>query len=235
MDHEPIVCLLSHKCSAELCGKQIGSLSRRLAESLAHYRITLLVDPFRYADDFNVRMKSVEFDALLLLISPASLRSKPVQMELRTARRRGVPIFTALLEGEIPGNFDHRRSWDLKDMNDEQFADQVGLLADSMWMRVRAYREIQLLNETNPPDITEGAARNLATFDDRSVVSELAGELAKRYRRISDPTTCFFIALALGNACTPEAAKLLRALPEKDHPLPGEGIQQALEMIAYEC
>src|SRR5438128_1936294 len=162
MGDDSIVCLLSHKCSGQICGREVGSLSRRLAESLAHYMITLLIDPFRYADDFAVRMMSVEFEALLLLISPASLKSKPVQVELRTARRRGVPIFTALLEGEMPGNFNRRLSWNLKDLNDEEFADQVRLLADSMWMRVKAYREIQLLNETNPPDVTRDAAQNLA-------------------------------------------------------------------------
>ena len=104
-----------------------------------------------------------------------------------------------------------------------------------MRTRVSVHREVQLLSETNPPDITQAAARNIADSEYRTVVAEFARELAKKYRRIADPTTCFFIALALGNACTPEAAKLLRELPEKDHPLPAEGIKQALEMIAYGC
>jgi hypothetical protein len=146
-----------------------------------------------------------------------------------------VPIFTALLEGEIPKAFSRRLSWKLEDLDGKGFAEQVHGLADAMRIRVSVNREVQLLSDTNPPDITQNAARNVADSKYRTVVAEFARELAKRYRGITDPTTCFFMALALGNACTPEAAKLLRGLPEKDHPLPGEGIQQALEMIAHGC
>jgi hypothetical protein len=195
----------------------------------------LLIDPFRYGEDFTIRMQSLDFDALLFLITPESWKSVPCRIELETAQRRGVPIFTALLEGDIPEELSHRLSWKLQDLDDEAFAKQAHTLACAIRTRVLTHKQIQLLTEKNPPDITRAAAQNVADADDRTVVAEFVSELAQRFRQISDPTTCFWIALALGNACTPEAEKLLLALPSKDHPLPLEGIQQALEMIAHGC
>lgn len=235
MRNEPLTCLLSHKCNELVCGKGVTSLGTRLATALSQDNITLLIDPFRYGEDFTIRMQSVDFDALLFLITPESWKSEPCRIELETAQHRGVPIFTALLEGDIPAELSHRLSWKLQGLDDEAFAGQAHALAYAIRTRVLIRREIQLLTEENPPDVTQAAAENVAEADDRTVLAEFAGELALRYRKITDPTTRFWIALALGKACTPEAKELLRALPSKDHPLPLEGIRQALEILAQGC
>lgn len=234
-DMDLIKCLLSHKCAEDLCGNSVHSLGRRLADSLDQHQIELLIDPFRYGEDYAIKMRSLDFDALLLLISPASLKSAAVQVELKTARRIGAPIFTALLEGAIPHQFSRRRSWKLQRLDDATLRNQIPALADAIRIRVTVNKQIKMVVDTNPPDVTQDAAERIYEVVDRSVLAEFARDLAKRYRETNDPTTCYFIALALGKACTPEAAKLLRGLPTKNHPYPIEGVTQALEMIAAGC
>jgi len=77
-------------------------------------------------------------------------------------------------------------------------------------------------------------AKSIATEEDRTIVAEFACELARRYRKISDPSTHYWIAIALGRAGTPQAEALLQKLPKGDHPLEIEGIRQAREMIKHD-
>src|ERR1043165_5800724 len=55
---QTFLCLFSHKCS-----EQAHLLGKRLASALSHYSIELLIDPFRYGDEFNTRMETFDFDA----------------------------------------------------------------------------------------------------------------------------------------------------------------------------
>ena len=233
MSDRSLTLFLSHKCDERMCGKRVNSLANRLAQSLSRHNITLRIDPFDYGDDVTVGMQSVEFDALLFLMTPESWASKSCRIELDTALRQGTPIFVALLEGDLPDELSHRLSWNVQNLNGEALAEQVDDLARAIRSRVLIRRDIQSLAKANPVDVTREAAENVATSKERAVVAEYAHELAQRYRLLTDPATCFWIALALGNAGTPDAEELLRGLPPKGHPLPSEGIQQALETIAH--
>jgi hypothetical protein len=224
---ESYVCLLSHKCNDRTHG-----FCDRLISALASYNIRLLKDPFRVGDECSTRMKTFDFDALIFLSSPESWASKPCQLELKTARHRAVPIFTALLEGDVPKALRRRIYWKPYALTDEEFGPEVHSFANAISTRVSLHKNVQLITQDNPPDVTRQAALNITEEGDRTVIAEFVRELASRYCKVADPNTRFWIALAIGKAGTCEAAKLLRKLPTKDHPYPLEGIRQALEMIA---
>ncbi len=218
--------LLSHKCSCE--SHQLG---QRLASALKPYDIELLIDPFSPGDDIVRSMETFEFDSFIFLLSPASWSSTQCRVELETARRRGVPFFVIHLEGDVPAELRERIYWKPPE-DDEEFAAQVHQLAIAICARVSFHRRVRKLSAENSPDTTQKAAQEIYDEEDRTLIAEYSRELAKRYELVRDSTTRYWMALALGKAGTPEAAALLRILPSEDHPLPIEGIRQALEMIA---
>jgi hypothetical protein len=218
---------MTHKCNDEM-----HAFGRKLAIALEQYAIELLIDRFEIGDDADTRMKTFDFDALLFLLSPESWASEACQLELATARRRETPIFIAHLSGDVPEELRRVIYWKPCECDGEAFAEEVKNLASAIRAHVSLDKEILLLSGNNPPDITLRAARNVYQASDRAVIAEYADKLAKRYRQVSDPSTRFWIALALGRAGTPEAATLLRALPTDGHPYPFRGIREALEMVA---
>lgn len=219
---------MTHKCNAEM-----HALGRRLAAALDQYDIELLIDRFEVGDNAETRMETFEIEALLFLLSPESWASGPCQLELETARRRGAPVFMAHLNGDVPEEVRQMIRWELYELDGEIPVTQVSKLASAIRARVSLHREVLLLSSDNPPDITQQAAHNIYDAPDRTVVAEYASELAKRYSQVVDPSTRFWIAIALGRAGTVEAAALLRALPTGDHPYPDHGIRQALDMVAH--
>jgi hypothetical protein len=226
LNDEVFTCLLSHKCS--LLTHKLGA---RLAANLEKDFVRLLIDPFNYGDDFSIAMQAVPFDALLFLLTPEGLHSQACQAELSTARRRAVPIFNALLEGEMPEELKESLSWDLRGLDDETLDQQVPALADAMRSRVFIHKLVQLLIAENPWDVTMEAAQNIFNAGSHTILAEYAALLAKRYLLVHDPNTRYWLALSLGKAGTEEAAQLLGELPAEDHPYALEGIRQALDMI----
>jgi hypothetical protein len=224
---DPAICLFSHKCS-----EQSHALADRLTAALVRRGVRLLVDPFRYGDDFEVGMKTFEFDALLFLLSPESWDSPACQVELATARRLAAPVFVIHQAGDIPAELKGRYALEPRGPAGRIPEGQIRELAEAIRARAALHKNLQLLDAANPPDLTREVAEWLATDGDRTALAERAPDLVRKYREIRDPTACFHIALALGRAGTLEAAELLRALPPKDHPYPGAGVSQALAMIA---
>jgi hypothetical protein len=227
LNTQKIRCLLTHKCNDEM-----HEFGRKLAMALDQHGIELLIDRFEIGDVADTRMKTFDFDALLFLLSPESWASEACQLELETARRREAPIFIAHLSGDVPEELRRVIYWKPCEYDGQAFAQEIKNLALAIRAHVSLHQEILLLSGNNPPDITLQAARNIYEAPDRAVVAEYAGELAKQYRQVIDPSTRFWIALALGRAGTPEAATFLRALPTDDHPYPVQGIRKALEMVA---
>jgi hypothetical protein len=226
MSPAEITCLFTHKCSDR--AHEVGMLLKtRLLES----GIELLIDPFRLGDDIETRIDSFQFDALLFLSSPDSLGSPPCQHELRTARRRSVPVFGVLLAGEMPAEMKKRVYWPPSSTQSPQFEGEVAELGHAIRARVAFLRDLRTLNSDRAPDETLESAQRIALNADRTLVAELSSVLARKYVQLKDPSTRFWIALALGNAGTPKAAKLLNDLPKDDHPYALEGIRQALETV----
>jgi len=226
MKDADIKLLLTHKCSLS-----VHQLGRRLGDALKDHGIQLLIDPFRVGDDVETRMLTFDFDALIFFCSPESIASEPCQLELRSARRQRTPMFVALLEGSVPPQLKVRLYWNPAAIDDAAFAAEASRLATAIRNRVTFSRELRLLHPENFPQETLETARKIATESDRTLVAEYAGELAKRYLAVTDASTRFWIALALGKAGTKHAAQLLDRLPKTDHPYALEGVKQALEMI----
>jgi len=220
-----IACLFSHKCNGE--GHEIG---KKLEMSLAPLGIRLEIDPFSPGHDVQLRMQTFDIEAVLFLSTPESIASEQCQLELRAATRQGLPIFTAYLRGDLPIWLKKRSFWRVP-MNAQEFAAGTQVLAAATKERVAFHRQIRLLYPDNYFLETSQVARNIAMTGERTLIAEYACELAIRYRRITDPGTLYWIALALGKANTVQASKLLDHLPKGDHPLILEGIRQAKATI----
>jgi hypothetical protein len=222
-----ITSLFTHKCSDH--AHALGDL---LSKALREAGIKLLVDPLRPGDDIETRMDSFEFDALLFLSEPESLASGPCRRELRTAKRRSVPVFVVALSGGSPDGFKQRLFWRLPPTSSSEFTSGIEVLGKVIRWRVELRRDLRILNVDRPPDETRKAAQKIALETDRSLVAEVVTVLVRRYRQLKDPTTRYWIALALGSAGTPKAERLLRKLPKDDHPYVLAGIRQAQDIIA---
>jgi len=223
-----ITCLLSHQCS-----DQAHTLAKILKSALQDANIDLLIDPFRFGDDVQTRIDSFDFDSLLFLSSPESLASRFCQRELSAARRRSIPIFVAVLAGDVPKIMKRRIYWSLPASDSGQFTSDAQNLGKEIRARVSLLRNLRELNTECPADKTRDAAQTIALDIDSSLVAEIVSLLARRYVQMKDPTTRFWLALGLGSAGTAKAAKLLNNLPKEDHPYALEGIRQAQAMITF--
>jgi hypothetical protein len=223
-----INCLFSHKCN--YVAHEIGS---RLKAGLHIYGIDLQIDPFNVGDHVETRMQTFDIETLIFLSSPESVASAPCQVELKSAERQGIPIFVIHLEGALPNELRKRSYWKLPPLDSSVFDLGVGELAKSIHSRVAFTRQIRALGADNYFHEMINVARTIATEVDRTILAEFAYQLARKYSDVPDPTTRFWIALALGKADTPQAAKLLDELPKQDHPLALEGIRQAQEMTRH--
>ena len=225
---DAINCLLSHKCNprAHLIGD-------RLRCELNAFGICLQIDPLHVGDDVEVRMQTFNIEAVVFLCEPAGLASSPVHLELESASRQALPIFTIQLEGDLPPSLKKRSWWRMPSIDEPTFATQAGEMAESIRQRVLFNRKMRELHPTNYFIAMSEVAKDVATNEERTILAEFAGELATRYRKISDPTTRYWIAIALGRADTPDAARLLDQLPPANHPLEEEGIREALEMLRH--
>ncbi len=226
---ENIYCLLTHKCDIEAHEKW----GKALAEALRADQIELLVDCFKPGDDVRTRMKTFNYEALILLLTPESWASTYCQLELEEARRRGIPVFVIHLSGLVPEELKDRILLHIEEPNSTSFYEQISKLAtDAISPRVIFRRELLLLNSQNPPDITQLAAENIYRTKDRTLIAEYVEELARRFCEIKDPTTQVKITEALVKSRTAEAADLLRSLPTGQHPYVKDAIRRALESVA---
>lgn len=223
-----INCLFSHKCSDR--AHLIGANLRRLLEP---FGIDLQIDPFNVGDNVDVRMQTFDIEAVTFLSEPLSLVSGPVQLELKSAARQGIPIFTLHLEGEMPPSLKRRSWWPLPALDSTAFVKGAEALAKSIQPRVFFNRKIRLLRPDNYFYEMKEVAQGIAEKEERTILAEFACELARRYRKVSDPSTRYWIAIALGRADTLQAAKLVEKLPEAGHPLEIEGIREAREMLRH--
>ncbi|HET9284299.1 MAG TPA: hypothetical protein VFR24_20295 [Candidatus Angelobacter sp.] len=221
-----IACLLSHKCNVE--SHKIGS---DLQKILASFDVQCEIDPFPPGYDVSFRMQTFEIETVIFLSSTESIDSMFCQQELQAAMRQGLPIFTAYVSGILPTWLKKRVVWHVPLRNDTEFVTGAQILATSIRERVLFHRQVRLLYPENDYFETIEAARNIALEGERTLIAEYACELARRYRHITDPSTLYWIAVALGKANTPQAAKLLDHLPKGNHPLISEGIRQAREFM----
>lgn len=219
-------CLFCHKCNDD--AHRIGG---RLRNALEPIGVCLQTDPFNIGDDADTRMQTFNIEAVLFLSTPESLASQACRLELKSAARQRLPIFAIHENGERPRWLKKRSYWQIPPEDAELFDAGIEALATSVRTRVYFNRKIRLLHPANYFHETIEVAREIATSEDRTIVAEFARELARRYRTISDPTTRYWIALALGRADTVAAAKLITKLPVGDHPLEQDGIRQAREML----
>jgi hypothetical protein len=226
---DAINCLLSHKCN-----DRAHCLAERLRVALETFGICLQIDPFHVGDDVDIRIQTFNIEAVVFLSEVASLASEYVQQELESASRQGLPVFTILLEGELPASWKKRSWWRMPPTDDPAFATQAGALAESIRRRVLFNRKIRELNSTNYFIAMSEVAKDIAANEERTILAEFAEELAKRYREVLDPTTRYWIAISLGRADTPEAVRLIEELPPANHPLEVEGIREAREMLSHD-
>jgi|SRR5271157_2527242 len=223
-----IACLFSHKCGCE--AHRIGLA---IQKTFLSHRITLQIDPFNVGDNVNVRMETFDIEALVFLLSPESVASLPVRLELRSARRQRLPIFIIHLDGLVPAQLKKSTYWKIPPIVSAEFAEGVENLAGAIRSRVGFRRQLRMLYPDNSFHELIEVAQGIALTAERTVLAESACELALKYCKISNPSTRYWIALALGKADTPRAARLLNKLPSKDHPLALEGIQQAKDMLRH--
>jgi len=230
MDGHRIRCLLSHKCD-----DHTHRIGQHLRVALSPLVIDLQIDPFDVGDDVNTRMQTFDIEGVIFLSSPESITSVACQLELKSAGRQAIPVFTIHLQGLVPSQLKKRSYWHMPSVDDPAFAAGVEDLARSIHSRVAFNQKIRLLYPENSFHDMLDVARTIATQGERTILAEFACELARRYLKISDPNTRFWIALALGRADTPQAARLLDRLPKQDHPLALEGVRQAREMILHDA
>lgn len=226
---QEIKCLFSYKFGAENY-----RIAERLQIVLHSFAINLEVDIFPPGVDCNTHMQSLGVEAVIFLCSPESVSSASVQVELSAAQRQGIPVLVIRQSGEVPAHLRGRSYWDLPQLDSPEFHSGAEELAAAIQLRVSFHRTVNLLKPDNSFHETIEAARAIATDFEPTLLAEYACELANRYSRLSDPTTRFWIALSLGKAKTPQAAKLLDKLPLPGHPLESEGIRQAKAMLRDE-
>jgi hypothetical protein len=223
-----IPCLFSHKCCAE--SHEVGlAMERQLLKD----GIALKIDPFNIGDNVEIRMQTFEIEALVFLYSPESYASPYVQMELQCARRQRFPHFVVHAIAQVPAQL--RRFIDLKlpPLGSSAFEKACAELADAIQNRVQFRRKLRMLHPSKSFHELIEVAQEIALDGDRTLIAESACDLSLKYCKISDPTTCYWIALALGRADTPRAARLLNRLPKKDHPLVSQGIREAKDMLRH--
>lgn len=223
-----ITCLFSHKCCEE--AHRVGLL---IQKTLLYHNISLQIDPFDVGDNVAVRIQTFGIEALLFLLSPESISSPWVKLELKSARRQRLPVFTLHLQGTIPTNLKTSSIWSLPPIWSVEFLNGVDKLAVAVRRRVDFRNQLRRLYPSSSVyDLIE-VAQSLALNAERTLLAESACELAMKYCRIPDPSTRYWIAMALGRADTNRAARLLRRLPDGDHHLELEGLRQAGEMLRH--
>jgi hypothetical protein len=208
-------------------------LCRRIKHLFAAEGVTCFSDPFHKGDIIDVRIQTLEYDALLFLACGESLASKACQFELDSASSRFIPIFTVRLSRDVLPTQLKLRIWvDLTGATvNDVFCQPMKELAKAIRDRGALYRKIMSLAPENGPQDTRAAAQAIATKFSPVVVGEFLDLLDSRYRPETDVETRFWIAMALGQSGRPEAAQKLKAFVWDDHPRCRDGIRQALEMI----
>jgi hypothetical protein len=228
--HPQLHCLLSHKCDDRSHG-----IGQHLRAALRPFGIDLQMDPFDVGDEVDARMQTFDIEALILLSTPESVASEPVRLELESAERQGIPMFTIHLNGTLPSLLKKRSYWHMPSFDDPAFTVGLQDLVRSVQSRVAFNRKIRLLYPENSFHEMLEVARSIAMEAERTILAEFACELARRYVKVNEPNTRYWIALALGKANTAQAARLLDRLPKQDHPLALEGIRQARAMIQHDA
>ncbi|HEV3038035.1 MAG TPA: hypothetical protein VHA33_09650 [Candidatus Angelobacter sp.] len=220
-----IACLFSHKH-----GEEATAIGGSLKGLLTEHGVRLDIDSFPMGINVNTRMQTFDIEAVIFLACPESISSVAVQLELNAALRQRIPIFTIHLRGELSQEFTKRTYWHMPALDSPEFVAGGHELGRLIYERVSLHRKIRAIHSDSFSEEMREAAEDIATKADRTLVAEYACELAGKYLEITDPSTRFWIALALGKASTPEAAQLLEKLPRDGHPLEAEGIRQAQEM-----
>jgi hypothetical protein len=204
-----------------------------IQERFLGHRIALQIDPFNVGDNVFVRMQTFRIEALIFLLSPESITSSPCQAELKSARRQRLPICTIHMLGPVPIQMKKFTYWKIPPLVSQDFVDGIDNLATAIRSRVLFRGQLRMLFPDNTFHELIDVAQGIALKAERTLLAESACELAMKYCKITDPSARYWIALALGKADTPRAARLLGKLPSEDHPFALEGIRQAKGMLRH--
>jgi hypothetical protein len=215
-----VTCLLSHKCGSGICDvpakcpAEARCLACTLREALRFYAVELLVDPMRPGDLLQTRMETVEFDALLFIISEQSLQSAPCAVELLTATRRNRPIFSALLEGRLPENYRNRLCMNVKDLRTTEGASQM---AAAIKAHVAVSQCLEGVTSAFP-DVSRRSVSALFHVDP-STVAEYLDDIERAAAEAPDEYTRAWLVWTIERTHAPGASALIGRLARTErHP-----------------
>jgi hypothetical protein len=234
VENNTILCLFSHKCSV-----QNHAVGLRLMQGLEQAGIELLIDPFLVGDDVQSRIGSLELDAIVFLWSDPLLAMIAL-LEFDEGRRRSIPVFVAIREGDPitnlnEANLREANVWTPPSEDTSKFADAVASLGRNIRAQVAARRTVQSLLRSGSAREEREAAQRLAVEFDSYLLAENLSLLTDAYEHLTDPTVRYWIAIAVGRAGTVQATEALSRFPKTDHPYALEGVRQAQEMIAQKA
>ncbi len=225
-DDDSLKCFVSHKC-----GEEAHALMARLSTALSRVQVTLLQDPFEPGHEIVTRIHTVAFHSFVFLSSPESWASNVCQEELSIARTRFIPVLTARLSGDLPNELKDRLYANLRGLTGAALEEALSSLAVIVSVRARLYDKIMTLAPQNNPEETTKAAQSIVDDVDPTLIAESLDHIASFYDPDANPTTRFWLALAVGKAGTCRAKELLKRFSWENHPYPREGIRQANEML----
>lgn len=228
MADEELICFLSHKCGPE--AHQIGLTLRT---GLQCCGVSLLRDPFNPGEDVRTKIETQLFDSFVFLYSAASWESVMCQHELETARIRGVPVITVLLESTPPEALRNRLWVDVTSLGCQFAAEALRDLSVAIRKHAEAYRAAYGLNAENLPEETRKSAQFLFDRVDPALIADHLPRLAASYRPETDILTRYWIALCVGKVGSPRAGAILKQFQWENEPLPREGIRQAHNMLSH--
>jgi hypothetical protein len=220
-----MVCFLSHKC-----GPTAHNIGLRLRRGLQSCRVTLLRDPFNPGEDVKTKIETQEFHAFVFLYCKLSWQSKMCRHELKTARIRGVPVISVLLEPGPPPELTQRIY--IESMNGDFDSCTLQSLVGVIRKHAEAFQAAHHLDAQKPNEETRESAQFLFEHVDPALIADHLSELARSYRPETDITTRYWIAACVGKIGSPRAAAVLKQFEWEYEPLPQRGIRDAYEMLA---
>jgi hypothetical protein len=118
---------------------------------------------------------------------------------------------------------------DCRTMSGEDSDAMVQQLASAILVRANLYQDwVHLISV---PEESRAAAKRLALEYEKSVLAESVYEIGWRYHEVQDPTTRYWLALAIGQCQTVAAARVLASFLGEAHPYPRQGIEEAFRMV----
>jgi len=232
-DMTEVLCFVSHKCrTPEGKDHRHHAFIDLLSQVFQDFGMKVIKDPFGPGQDVGVRIETVQYHTFLFLSCEETWKSPPCQHEMKDAQRRGVPLFLIRWDGEVPKEHGNRMYVDCTANNGTNMDSVLQKLAAGIVVRGRLYR---MTDAIATPGTAAGEQRQLAMaiYDnkDRTAVAEFLPCLDEVYQRIFDPMARYWIALAVGDTGDSRVKNILqRWLTVETHPLPRDGILEALRL-----